>query len=141
VIILDSDTVSALFRAPNDHATLSDRIRATPPDEIGITAISVAEILEGFLALIRKQQARNQESAAYELLVQAFRYLNRFPILPYDAESERMFLAFPPRVRRIGRGDCQIAAIALRHGGTIVTRNLRHFQAVPGILCDDWTLP
>jgi len=140
VIVLDSDTVSILFRAADTHPPLTARLRATPPDEIAITAISIAEIMEGFLALIRKQQPKNQESAGYALLVESFRYLNRFTILPYDEESVRLFLSFPASVHRIGRGDCQIAAIALRYGATVVTRNVRHFQRVPGIRCEDWTV-
>jgi tRNA(fMet)-specific endonuclease VapC len=52
-------------------------------------------------------------------------------------KSDELHLGFPEKVKRIGRGDCQIAAIALRHNATVVTRNLRHFEQVPGVLCED----
>jgi tRNA(fMet)-specific endonuclease VapC len=33
----------------------------------------------------------------------------------------------------IGMGDCLIAGIVLEHGGTLMTRNRRHFERVEGL--------
>jgi predicted nucleic acid-binding protein len=35
--------------------------------------------------------------------------------------------------------DLQIAATALDHGGTIVTRNTRDFKSIPGLIVEDWS--
>jgi tRNA(fMet)-specific endonuclease VapC len=41
---------------------------------------------------------------------------------------------------RIGTMDLRIAAIALAHGMTVLTRNLIDFRRVPDLTAEDWTL-
>lgn len=42
------------------------------------------------------------------------------------------------RLRKIGRADLLIAAIALAHGATMVTRNVKHFSQIPGLRVENW---
>ena len=38
----------------------------------------------------------------------------------------------------VGKMDLRIAAIALEAGATVITRNLRDFQRVPELACENW---
>ena len=40
----------------------------------------------------------------------------------------------------IGPNDLQIAAVALRHGVTLVTYNTREFSRVPDLSIEDWEI-
>jgi tRNA(fMet)-specific endonuclease VapC len=39
----------------------------------------------------------------------------------------------------VGSNDLKIAVTALENNATVVTRNLRDFGRVPGLVCEDWT--
>ena len=138
--LLDTDTLSELFRTTDGRSVVASRVTATPAGSLFIGAITVGEVMQGALALIRSLERTNQEDRGYALLLQAFQSLQRFPIATYDAEAHRIFLGFEAAVCRHGRADCQIAATALRHGLIVVTRNTRHFGNMPGIQFEDWTL-
>ncbi len=40
----------------------------------------------------------------------------------------------------VGKMDLRIAAIALDQNAVVVSRNMRDFQRVPGLVVEDWTL-
>jgi tRNA(fMet)-specific endonuclease VapC len=42
------------------------------------------------------------------------------------------------KLKKIGRRDLLIACIALAHRAKVVTRNLKHFRQVPGLLVENW---
>lgn len=41
-------------------------------------------------------------------------------------------------MRRIGTMDLKISAIALSHDALLLSRNLVHFQQVPGLKIENW---
>ncbi|WP_309720186.1 type II toxin-antitoxin system VapC family toxin [Armatimonas sp.] len=138
MILLDTDTLSLFLRSSRQYPELFRRIREAPLDDLYISAITVGEIMEGGLALIRKLQPKDQEAAGYKLLIDHFEALKSFAILPYDTEAEAIFHGFPKNIRRQGRQDCQIAAIALTHEATVITRNERHFAQIPSVVFENW---
>lgn len=68
--------------------------------------------------------------------------LTTIPIEPFtyrDADHYgRLRSTLQRRGEMIGPLDALIAAQALRLGATVVTHNLREFQRVPGLKCEDW---
>jgi predicted nucleic acid-binding protein len=100
-----------------------------------LSVISIAEIVAG-VAKLRRTQAFSQANAIETWLGQVIELLDE-RVLPFDlplarqtgelsdfATSKGVHPGFP---------DVAIAATALRHGLTVVTRNVRHFAplAVP----------
>lgn len=64
------------------------------------------------------------------------------PVLAYDAPAARIHAELRSSCERSGRAlpfvDGQIAAIAMTHGLTLVTRNTRDFTDIAGLRLDNW---
>lgn len=61
-------------------------------------------------------------------------------ILPFPAPAIRRFRSLLGMNLNVKGNDIRIAAIALEIGGIVVTRNLRDFQRIPGLTCEDWSV-
>ena len=64
------------------------------------------------------------------------------PLLAYDGAAASLHAGQRAAAEQAGRSrpfaDGQIAAIAVAHGLTLVTRNLKDFEGVPGLRVVDW---
>lgn len=131
MLVLDSNTISCYFRG--DPQVVS-RLQAVRPADLGVPAIVEYELRYGLLRL-------SQEAAAPRL-VALTQLLRPMQMLPFDAQCA----AHAARVRAtleaagtpIGPHDTLIAATALRHQATLVTRNVREFSRVPGLQVLNW---
>ena len=65
--------------------------------------------------------------------------LARFQILPYDKPAQEIYKRMSAASKRNGKNDCQIAAIALSQGFTVVTRNVQHYSDIGQVKFEDWT--
>ncbi len=59
-------------------------------------------------------------------------------VLPYTAEAEVHFEDWRKQKLRIGTHDLRIAATAVVHSATLVSRNRRDFERVPGLKVEFW---
>ncbi|QFP76843.1 PIN domain-containing protein [Deinococcus sp. AJ005] len=63
-------------------------------------------------------------------------------ILDFDREAADIAALLHHQLRGAGTliddADLLIAATALRHGATLITRNTNHFQRIPGLHLADW---
>jgi tRNA(fMet)-specific endonuclease VapC len=137
--LLDTDVASILLNYQGQQPLLERRVLATPHAQLWVSVITAEEMIQGAFKLIRREQQRGCGTNGYALLAKTLRDLADFQILPYHDQADAVFKAFPAPVKRIGRGDCQIAASAITHGYTVITRNTRHFAQIPGVRFADWT--
>ncbi len=131
MLILDSNTISYYFRG-DPHVV--PRLQALRPVDLGVPAIVEYELRYGLLRM-------PQEAAAPRLAALA-QLLRPMQLLPFDSEcaaqAARLRVELEALGTPIGPHDTLIAATALRHQATLVTRNVREFARVPGLQVLNW---
>jgi len=138
MIILDTDHLSALeYRAAPSAFALQARLESLSPDEIATTAISVEEQMRGWLGLIRRYPDVHRPVPSYERLIRLFDFFAQWQILSFDQAAADQFTTLRRQGIRIGTMDLKIAAIVAMRGGTLLSRNSRDFDQVPGVHAED----
>lgn len=138
MFILDTDSITHHQHA---HAVLSARVSSTPAAQLFTTSITVEEQLQGRLSYLNThRQHPRQLAQGHSALVRTVVYCNQWNILIFDEQADTMFRQLRRQRIRIGSQDLRIAAIALPHGFTVVTRNRRDFVQVPDLPIADWTV-
>ena len=131
MLILDSNTISYYFRG---DPLVVPRMQALRPADLGVPAIVEYELRYGLLRL--PDDAANSRLAALAQL------LRPMQLLPFDSEcaaqAARIRVELEAAGTPIGPHDTLIAATALRHQATLVTRNVREFSRVPGLQWLNW---
>lgn len=130
--VLDTTIVSALMRSEPDA---SARMLATPPDDVRIPQPVLAEIAYGLSRLPRSRR-RKQLEERFEVLVETVARA------PWTDDVSRRFGDLKAQLERRGQRiddfDIAIAAHALSIDATVVTRNLRHFERMDGVVVETW---
>lgn len=134
--LLDTDTISLL---QEQHPNVVRRVTETPLEMIAITVITVEEQLSGWYTYLRQARTVRQQVSAYQHLAEAVSFLGGHAVVSFSEAS----IANSKQLGKLKLGvramDLRIAAIALEINATVVTRNLRDFQCVPGLRCEDWS--
>ena len=125
--LLDTSVIVAALRR---DAVVRRRLRAMSPDDIGIPSVAEAELAYG--------AERSADPARTGVVWRAF--VEPFEIIPFDRAAAEAHgrLRFTLRSQPIGERDLLIAATACAHGLAVVTRNVREFARVPGLVVEDW---
>jgi tRNA(fMet)-specific endonuclease VapC len=138
--ILDTDHVSLYL---GRHQPTRDRVRHEFAD-CGITIISVQEVFNGWAGQLGRIANENSRIAAYEKFYAAAQFFQKLPILNYGTSAGQVYQQLigdhPNLTKRRLENDVRIAAIALSLGATVVTRNRRDFELVPGLRVEDWSV-
>lgn len=138
MFVLDTDTITLFQRR---HAAVMAQVAAArQTDQVAVTAVTVDETYAGCHSRIRRAKKDAELVDAYAALAQAAALFGAFSILPFSLPALGRFKALVRLKSNVGKNDLRIAAITLDAGGILVTRNLRDFQRVPGLVCEDWSV-
>jgi len=138
IYVLDTDHASLYQRG---DAQVGERLRHLIPNEVAITIVSYEEQIAGRLAVARRAQTVDERVIAYRWLQLTLDFYCRMPVLPFNNSAGSILDQLQAIKLRIGTKDLLIGAIALAHSTTLLTRNFRDFQQIPGLAIEDWTLP
>jgi tRNA(fMet)-specific endonuclease VapC len=126
------DTNACIRVLNNSSPRLVARLQAEDPSEIGLSAVTKAELLYG--------ARRSARTAANLRLLE--RFFAPYVSLPFDDHAAEFAAAIraelSERGQPIGPYDLQIAAIARTHDLVLITHNTREFSRVIGLRIEDW---
>ena len=134
--LLDSDTLT-LYQT--GHATVVRNILSRPACDLALTVISVEEQLTGWYARLRRCKKPDELARIYLFLTNSIQSLARFKVVTFSESAILRAGALKKQGLNVGKKDLGIAAIALEHAVTVVTRNRIDFQRVPGLNIEDWS--
>jgi tRNA(fMet)-specific endonuclease VapC len=137
MLVLDTDHLVELDRLSSEGLALVERLEAATED-VATTIISAEEQFRGWLAQIRRQHDPHKQIAAYQRLGRRIEFFSAWNVLQWDTAAADIFQDLRRQRVRIGTMDLKIASIVLSRNATLLSRNVRDFQQVPGLTVEDW---
>ncbi len=126
--LLDTNAVIALLNDPS--GPVSRRLHRLAPADVGVSAVVTHELYFGAY----KSQRQDHNLAIVDAL--------RFHVLPFDRGDSRhageIRAALAAQGTPIGGYDVLIAGQARARQLVLVTRNIKEFARVDGLLAENW---
>jgi tRNA(fMet)-specific endonuclease VapC len=138
MIAFDADVLTEILAGNARYITLASRI---PAHEQSVPIIVVEEIFRGRLNSIRQAEGGRSKLSicrAYQLFDQTIATFRDVITLAYTPAADDFFQQWRNSRIKGGTHDLRIAAICVAHQATLVTRNRRDFEGLPGLLLDVW---
>lgn len=127
------DTNICIYLIKQQPRQVLDRFLEAPPGEIGISSVTVAELMYG----VEKSAQKERNRTALEL------FLAPLEIIGFDLPAAQAYGAIRASLERdgtpIGAFDLMIAAHASSLGITMVTNNEREFRRIPDLVVENWS--
>ncbi|MSP11477.1 MAG: type II toxin-antitoxin system VapC family toxin [Chloroflexi bacterium] len=130
--LLDTNICIYIIRRKPAH--LFNRLTQYAPSDIGISAITVAEL---YLGVHKSSQPFRNQQALDQFLIP-------LTVVDFDMDAAITYGHLRADIEvqgaPIGSLDMLIAAQALSRSLTLVTHNTREFERVPDLIVEDWVI-
>jgi tRNA(fMet)-specific endonuclease VapC len=138
MFLLDTDHLVILQRQSEPgYGRLRAAMSKYASTDFFLAIVSFHEQVLGANAFIAQATTNDAVIRGYQMLELCLIDFNRFQVLPFDAPAAGQFDMLRSQVR-IGTMDLRIAATALSHSLTVLTRNTVDFEKVPQLVVEDW---
>lgn len=131
--LIDTNIVSELVKPQPNSLVLKAFERYE--GEIALSAIVWHELIYGWQKMA--EGARQHQIGLFLKQV-----VTQLPVLNYDTNAARVHADIRVEAERQGKplpfADGQIASIAIANGLTLVTRNLKDFSSIRGLVTENW---
>ena len=134
--LLDTCVVSELQR-PGGNPRVRELVESIRVQDLFLSVITIGELTKGIALL---SSGKKKDALSRWLLALEQEHSNR--ILAVDHEAARIWGELTARARDRGKmvaaADGLIAATAIRHGLSVVTRNIADFNETGAMLVNPW---
>jgi tRNA(fMet)-specific endonuclease VapC len=138
MLVLDTDHLTEYQKGTSPEAYRLKQRLDDSAESYATTIITVEEIMRGWMAAIRRLHDPRRQISAYGKLRQLFRFFATWNVLEWDDDAADEFEALKRAKIRIGTMDLKIASICLANNATLLSRNSKDFDNVPGLRVEDW---
>ncbi len=129
--LLDTNIVSLVLKGHSRRAI--DTLASKPRVAVAVSVVTEMELRFGL----------EKHPAARRLKTVVDGFLSTVPVLALPADIALVYGRTRASLERVGRPigplDTIIAAHAVSLGAVLVTKNLREFNRVAGLTCEDWS--
>jgi tRNA(fMet)-specific endonuclease VapC len=134
----DTDILTEILAGNPAYA---ERIANVPLEEQSAPIVAIEEILRGRLNAIRQAEAgkaRITIERAYELFEETLDALRELKFLSFTQPAEALLQDWRKKKIRGSTHDLRMAASCVVRSVTLVTRNRRDFEHIPGLSVEFW---
>jgi len=135
MFLVDTDVLSALAKRRR-HASVEAWIGRQRSSDLFVSVISIGEIERGIALRAKDSNFAAMLATWLDQLLSVY----RDRVLPFDLASARRWGQLSAALGHHG-ADLQIAATALEHGLTVVTRNISDFEPTGVSTLDPFSSP
>lgn len=134
IYLLDTDHITLLQWGNEKLRERYDQLRQAT----FVSSSSYEEQLRGWLALIKRADRPEKVHYAYVSLEEMLEFFCDTPLLSFTPAAITLYQSLRQQHRRKSKMDLQIAATALAHDATLVTRNTKDFSDIENLRLENW---
>lgn len=134
----DTDVLTLIYLGDPGYFKKAAQI---PAAERSIPIVVAEQVLRGRLNAIRQAEAGKAKAGidvAYSYLERTIADLKRTRILSFTPQVEELVQSWKKQKIKVGIGDMRIAAVCIVHSATLISRNRRDFDQIPGLAVEYW---